>query len=180
MVGSCSTNKCHISKHSYILSVSFIIMIINLICLSYLLHVQLVYQLFTRNVAPGHEEVKIVMQMAEEAIRAQERDPYTAFTNRVREINYGNSYFFRVCTSAVFFLLFSSPFLKFFTMASNFLFMQPIRISELKKVNPIRACEYFNNCFKDPSSFTVVIVGNIDPASSLPLVLQYLVRIALL
>lgn len=65
-------------------------------------------------------------------------------------------------------------------MASNFLFMQPIRISELKKVNPIRACEYFNNCFKDPSSFTVVIVGNIDPASSLPLVLQYLVRIALL
>ncbi|CAL9145042.1 unnamed protein product [Musa hybrid cultivar] len=106
---------------------------------------QLVYQLFTRNVAPGHEEVKIVMQMAEEAIRAQERDPYTAFTNRVREINYGNSYFFR-----------------------------PIRISELKKVNPIRACEYFNNCFKDPSSFTVVIVGNIDPASSLPLVLQYL------
>lgn len=58
--------------------------------------VQLVYQLFTTNVEPREEEVKIVMQMAEEAIYAQERDPYTAFANRVREINYGNSYFFKV------------------------------------------------------------------------------------
>jgi len=57
---------------------------------------QLVYQLFTTNVEPREEEVKIVMQMAEEAIYAQERDPYTAFANRVREINYGNSYFFKV------------------------------------------------------------------------------------
>ena len=54
--------------------------------------------------------------------------------------------------------------------------VQPIRISDLKKVDPIKACEYFNNCFKDPSTFTVVLVGNIDPAVSLPLILQYLVR----
>lgn len=58
---------------------------------------QLVYQLFTTDVEPGEEDIKIVMQMAEEAVRAQERDPYTAFANRVRELNYGNSYFFRVC-----------------------------------------------------------------------------------
>uniref|UniRef100_A0A453EXA6 Peptidase M16 C-terminal domain-containing protein n=1 Tax=Aegilops tauschii subsp. strangulata TaxID=200361 RepID=A0A453EXA6_AEGTS len=106
---------------------------------------QLVYQLFTTKVEPREEEVKIVMQMAEEAIYAQERDPYTAFANRSREINYGNSYFFK-----------------------------PIRISDLKKVNPIRACEYFNSCFKDPSAFTVVVVGNIDPAISIPLILEYL------
>ncbi|PKA56306.1 Ubiquinol-cytochrome-c reductase complex core protein I, mitochondrial [Apostasia shenzhenica] len=106
---------------------------------------QLVYQLFTTNVEPRDDEVKIVMQMAEEAIRAQERDPYTAFANRVRELNYGNSYFFR-----------------------------PIRIGDLKKVDPIRACEFFNMCFRDPSTFTVVIVGNIDPNVSLPLILQYL------
>ncbi|KAJ0986491.1 hypothetical protein J5N97_004847 [Dioscorea zingiberensis] len=80
-----------------------------------------------------------------EAILAQERDPYNVFANRVRELNYGNSYFFR-----------------------------PIRIGDLKKVNPIKACEYFNDCFKDPSTFTVVLVGNIDPAVSLPLILQYL------
>lgn len=48
------------------------------------------------NVIPREEEVNIVMQMAEEAIHAQERDPYTAFANRVKELNYGNSYFFRV------------------------------------------------------------------------------------
>lgn len=60
---------------------------------------QLVYQLFTTNVMPQEEEVGIVMQMAEEAVRARERDPYTVFANRVKELNYGNSYFFRVISS---------------------------------------------------------------------------------
>ncbi|PKI49083.1 zinc protease PQQL-like isoform X1 [Punica granatum] len=106
---------------------------------------QLVYQLFTTNVAPGEEDVKIVMQMAEEAVRAQERDPYTAFANRVRELNYGNSYFFR-----------------------------PIKMTDLRRVDPLRACEYFNSCFKDPSTFTVVIVGSINPSIAVPLILQYL------
>lgn len=106
---------------------------------------QLVYQLFTTNVMPQEEEVGIVMQMAEEAVRARERDPYTVFANRVKELNYGNSYFFR-----------------------------PIRINELRKVDPVKACEYFNSCFRDPSTFTVVIVGNLDPSIALPLILQYL------
>ncbi|KAL3829959.1 hypothetical protein ACJIZ3_018761 [Penstemon smallii] len=106
---------------------------------------QLVYQLFVTSPEPGEEDVKIVMQMAEESVRAQERDPYTAFSNRVRELNYGNSYFFR-----------------------------PIKIDDLRRVDPFRACEYFRNCFKDPSTFTVVIVGNIDPSIACPLILQYL------
>ncbi|CAN8253030.1 unnamed protein product [Cochlearia groenlandica] len=106
---------------------------------------QLVYQLFTTNVMPQEEEVGIVMQMAEEAVRARERDPYTVFANRVKELNYGNSYFFR-----------------------------PIRISELRKVDPLKACDYFNSCFRDPSTFTIVIVGNLDPTIALPLILQYL------
>ncbi|KAI7988959.1 Zinc protease PQQL-like [Camellia lanceoleosa] len=54
---------------------------------------------------------------------------------------------------------------------------QPIRIGDLKKVDPFKACEYFNNCFKDPSTFTVVIVGNIDPAIACPLILQYLMEV---
>lgn len=53
--------------------------------------------------------------------------------------------------------------------------VQPIRISDLQKVDPLKACEYFNNCFRDPSTFNVVIVGNIDPSVALPLILQYLV-----
>ncbi|KAG4999141.1 hypothetical protein JHK87_020213 [Glycine soja] len=106
---------------------------------------ELVYQLFTTNLTPGEEDVKIVMQMAEEAVSAQDRDPYTAFTNRVKELNYGNSYFFR-----------------------------PIRKSDLQKVDPRKACEFFSTCFKDPSTFTIVIVGNIDPTIAMPLILQYL------
>lgn len=73
--------------------------LLHMICIDLLTFAfwQLVYQLFTTDVEPGEEDIKIVMQMAEEAVRAQERDPYTAFANRVRELNYGNSYFFRVC-----------------------------------------------------------------------------------
>jgi hypothetical protein len=58
--------------------------------------IQLVYQLFITQVTPGDEEVKLVMQMTKEAILAQERDPLTSFSNRVRELNYGSSYYFKV------------------------------------------------------------------------------------
>lgn len=53
--------------------------------------------------------------------------------------------------------------------------MQPIKMNDLQRVNPLSACEYFNNCFKDPSTFTVVIVGSINPSIAVPLILQYLV-----
>eukprot|EP00249_Psilotum_nudum_P022861 c28663_g1_i1 orf=451-3468(-) len=106
---------------------------------------QLVYQLFSTSVVPGDEEVKLVMEMAREAVKAQERDPLTTFSNRVRELNYGNSYFFK-----------------------------PVTLKELNKVDPKNSCHYFNNCFKDPSTFTVAIVGNVDPETALPLILQYL------
>ncbi|KAH9303201.1 hypothetical protein KI387_014784, partial [Taxus chinensis] len=106
---------------------------------------QLAYQLFVTCVVPGDEEVNLVMEMTKEAIRAQERDPFTAFANRVRELNYGNSYFFK-----------------------------PAKVKDLKKVDAKRSCLYFDSCFKDPSTFTVVIVGKIDPAVALPLISQYL------
>lgn len=134
---------------------------------------QLVYQLFTTNVEPG-EEVKVVMEMAKEAVRAQERDPYTAFSNRVRELNYGNSYFFRVCMITWLCQTFWECLR--FSLIILHCCAQPIRINDLRKVDPLKACEYFNNCFKDPSTFTVVIVGNIDPAIACPLMLRYLVR----
>lgn len=61
-------------------------------------------------------------------------------------------------------------------MTFNILFvMQPIKKSDLQKVDPLKACEYFSKCFRDPSTFTVVIVGNIDPTIALPLIRQYLV-----
>ncbi|KAJ7536029.1 hypothetical protein O6H91_12G054400 [Diphasiastrum complanatum] len=106
---------------------------------------QLIYQLFTTNVQPGDKEVKIVMQMTREAIMAQERDPFMAYATRVRELNYGNSYYFK-----------------------------PITVKDLRKVDPKKACRYFDSCYKDPSLFTIAIVGKIDPENALPLILQYL------
>ncbi|BBN04021.1 zinc protease [Marchantia polymorpha subsp. ruderalis] len=106
---------------------------------------QLLYQLFVTTVQPGEEEVKLVMQMTREEIKAQERDPFTAYANRVRELNYGNSYYFK-----------------------------PVTARDLNKVNPKKACEYFDNSFRDPSSFTVAIVGNIEPAKAVPLILRFL------
>ncbi|KAL9153344.1 hypothetical protein ABFS82_10G042100 [Erythranthe guttata] len=106
---------------------------------------QLVYQLFITNMQPEEDDVKIVMQKDEESIHAEERDPHTVFTNRVLEINYGNSIFFRT-----------------------------MKMDDLKEVDPVKGCEYFNNSFKDPSTFTVVIIGKIEPTIASPLILQYL------
>lgn len=83
-----------VDRHQFYSSVFALFLI--LISFIYSFFFQLVYQLFTTNLTPDEENVKIVMQMAEEAVCAQDRDPYTAFTNRVKELNYGNSYFFRV------------------------------------------------------------------------------------
>ncbi|GER35964.1 peptidase M16 family protein [Striga asiatica] len=77
----------------------------------------------------SEEDVKKVLQMSEESIRAQERYPYTAFANHVREINYGNSYFFRLTPSELVSILTTAY----------------------------------------PSTFSVVVVGNIDPATACPL-----------
>lgn len=106
---------------------------------------QLVYQLFVTNVEPVKEDVERVKQILEECIRAQERDPFTAFTKRVTRIKCGNSYFFK-----------------------------PWQVSDLPKIDHQQACEYFSNFFKDPSTFTVVIVGNIYPDTAHPLILEYL------
>ncbi|CAM6082243.1 unnamed protein product [Calypogeia fissa] len=57
---------------------------------------QLLYQLYITSVQPGDEEVRLVMQMTREAIKAQKRDPFTAYASRVCELNYGNSYYFKV------------------------------------------------------------------------------------
>lgn len=106
---------------------------------------QLVYLLFTNNVVPGEEEVHKVLEVTKESIHARERDPYTVYENRVREINYGDSYFFKA-----------------------------LKINDLQKVDSRKACAYFNSCFKDPSTFTVLIVGKINPPVALPLIIQYL------
>ncbi|GLJ23434.1 hypothetical protein SUGI_0443550 [Cryptomeria japonica] len=106
---------------------------------------ELVNRLFLKSIIPGDDEINVAMQTIKEKIRAQEREPFTAFSERINQINYGKSYFFK-----------------------------PIRIKDIQKMNPKRSCQYFDSCFKDPSTFTVVIVGNIKAELVLPLILQYL------
>ncbi|KAL8153842.1 hypothetical protein V2J09_011602 [Rumex salicifolius] len=106
---------------------------------------QLVYQLFVTNVEPDERNISRLNQILEEIVQAEERDPFTAFSKRVTQIKYGNSYFFK-----------------------------PLQMIDLPKIDYKVACEYFNNCFKDPSSFTVVIVGNLEPSIANPLIVEYL------
>ena len=56
-------------------------------------------------------------------------------------------------------------------------FLQSPLVNDLPKVDPKKACEYFDRSFKDPSTFTVVIIGNLDPAMIHPLILEYLVSL---
>ncbi|CAI5476047.1 unnamed protein product, partial [Closterium sp. Yama58-4] len=106
---------------------------------------QLVYQLFTCSIKAEAKDIALIKQMTREAVRGQQRDPFTAFANRVREISYGRSYQFK-----------------------------PITESDLKKVDYSKACEYFERAFKDPAPFTAVIVGSTKLAQALPLIKQYL------
>ncbi|XP_012831738.1 PREDICTED: uncharacterized protein LOC105952699 [Erythranthe guttata] len=54
--------------------------------------------------------------------------------------------------------------------------LQTMKMDDLKEVDPVKGCEYFNNSFKDPSTFTVVIIGKIEPTIASPLILQYLME----
>ncbi|CAI5511991.1 unnamed protein product [Closterium sp. Naga37s-1] len=106
---------------------------------------QLVYQLFTCSITAEAKDIALIKQMTREAVRGQQRDPFTAFANRVREISYGRSYQFK-----------------------------PITESDLKRVDYSKACEYFERAFKDPSPFTAVIIGSTRLEQALPLIKQYL------
>ncbi|XP_073121988.1 zinc protease PQQL-like [Henckelia pumila] len=83
--------------------------------------------------------------MLEEDILGEKRDPSSSFANFVEELKCGSSHFSR-----------------------------PLQVDDCEKFDPLKACEYFNSCFKDPSNFTVVLVGNFDLAIAFPHILQYL------
>lgn len=57
---------------------------------------QLVYLLFVTKVEPAEEEVKLVMQRILESIKNLDRDPASAYYNRIRALNFGTSYFYEV------------------------------------------------------------------------------------
>ena len=85
------------------------------------------------------------MQMQEEKIRNQSRDPDSNYSEVVRSLVYGRSYH-----------------------------GQRVTAQSLRKMNREKACAFFNACFLDPSEFTMIMVGAIDIESLIPLLEKYL------
>ena len=41
-------------------------------------------------------------------------------------------------------------------------FYEPMTLEELDQINPQLACDYFNDCFRNPAQFTVCVTGSIE------------------
>jgi predicted Zn-dependent peptidase len=106
---------------------------------------QMVHLLFTNNVTPVPEDLKVIMGMTAEYIDGLQRDPQHVFSDRVRYINYGNCWYFKPMTSRQFL-----------------------------RVDPFEACAFFSQCFRNPKEFTIALVGAVDPAVAVPLIRRYL------
>lgn len=91
---------------------------------------------------PEEKVINNLKETLEEGFGDRDRDPCTALNNRVLELIYGNSYLFK-----------------------------PPTVADIERFDPSTACTYFSNCYKDPSTFVVVILGDIDPSTVCPLIL---------
>jgi predicted Zn-dependent peptidase len=108
---------------------------------------QLVYLLFTSDVKKmlNHDELEAVLRMQEQAIRNRRRDPVSVYNETIRHLVYGKS--------------FQS---------------KPLKVGDVRKMNPERACEHFSGFFSDPSQFTVTLVGAFDETRVLRMLRKYL------
>lgn len=108
---------------------------------------QCIHLLFTHNVGTTNDPgvLETLMLMQEEKIRNQSRDPESKYSNVVRSLVYGDSYQ-----------------------------SQTITVKSLHEMDSTKACAFFDECFRDPSEFTIVFVGAIDSTTFVPLVEKYL------
>ena len=111
---------------------------------------QCIHLLFAHDVGRANdpELLETLMQMQEEKIRNQSRDPDSNYSEVVRSLVYGRSYH-----------------------------GQRVTVQSLRKMNREKACAFFNACFLDPSEFTMIMVGAIDIESLIPLLEKYLASI---
>jgi predicted Zn-dependent peptidase len=108
---------------------------------------QCIHLLFTHDVSTTNdpEVLETLMQMQEEKIRNQSRDPESKYSEVVRSLVYGESYH-----------------------------SQRITVKSLREMDSKKACAFFDACFLDPSEFTMVFVGAIDSKTLVPLIEKYL------
>ena len=52
--------------------------------------------------------------------------------------------------------------------------LRPVRMSDLETLDFDFCRGFFNACFSDPSEFTFIFVGNVDPGAFVPLLNKYI------
>ena len=108
---------------------------------------QCTHLIFSNNVENqcNEDDLEVLREMQREAVKNAKRDPMKVFAEIQRALTYGNSYL-----------------------------SKPITLKTLAKMNAEKACRYFNECFVDPSHFTMVLVGAFDVEKILPLLEKYI------
>ncbi|KAG1666686.1 hypothetical protein FOA52_013598 [Chlamydomonas sp. UWO 241] len=106
---------------------------------------QLCHLLFKTRLEVDEKELVQVMRLARQSVEAQLRDPRYYYTKRVLQINSGGHAFFA-----------------------------PTTMADLDAVDAAVALDYHNANYVNPAEFTVVLTGNLDSTTLVPLLCQYL------
>lgn len=97
---------------------------------------KLIHLLFRTSVQAVDEELVTIKDIVRESIRNQIRDPSAEYLRRLKDINYGKSFYFK-----------------------------PWTIPDFDSIDAKEACEFFTKCFHNPGEFTLVVVGDIGEIS---------------
>ena len=108
---------------------------------------QCTHLIFSNNVENqcNEDDLEVLREIQRELVKNAKRDPMKVFAEIKRALTYGNSYL-----------------------------SKPITLKTLAKMDAEKACRYFNECFVDPSHFTMVLVGAFDIEKILPLLEKYI------
>ncbi|KAH0708016.1 hypothetical protein KY289_013092 [Solanum tuberosum] len=118
----------------------------NFVDSSYIkLALQIVYFLFTSDLEPEEEDLQAVVDDLRERLSPRHQRLQDILVNTAKEINSGGSCIYK-----------------------------PLKAEDLSQVDTSKAWKYFKNCFRDPSSFRVIMIGKFDSASVDPLLSRYL------
>ena len=91
---------------------------------------QLIHLLFTTQVSVDESELTPLMRIVRQGLEAQVRDPAFPFNTRVKEVNYGNSYYFK-----------------------------PMTAEGLASIDPHLSCSFHNMNYRNPAEFVLVLTG---------------------
>nr|XP_033516264.1 zinc protease PQQL-like isoform X2 [Nicotiana tomentosiformis] len=109
------------------------------------LALQILYLLFTSDLEPEEEEFQALIEDLKIRLSPAHQQPADVLIDTVKEINSGKSCYYKA----------------------------PVA-EDMSNIDATKAWQYFQNCFRGPSSFRVILVGNLDTASVNSLLSRYL------